>query len=106
LPGRLLHGSNLAPNSKAVDSAIQKLLRHTLDLLSQKDISEALRSVEQNQEASSDARSSLKAALETLHKRESAWRKSLEGNFGHKVRLETKTGMVEGTLLTVEGEAL
>jgi hypothetical protein len=96
------------PIAKPVDSgvAVQKMLEQTLKLLSQTDIAAALRSVEQDQSASADARSALKAALETLQKRDTAWREALAKNVGHKVKIETKGGVVEGTVLAVEGEAL
>jgi hypothetical protein len=100
--------STTIPLPAAVDSvvAVQRMLQQTLTLLSQMDIPAAVRSVEQNQDTSADVRNTLKAALETLQKRESAWHGALVKNVGHKVRLETKAGFIEGTVLAIEGEAL
>jgi hypothetical protein len=82
------------------------MLDETLNLLSQLDIPSALRSVGQNQDASADARSSLKAALELLQKRDTAWREALAKKVGQKIKLETRLGVVEGTLMAIEGAGL
>ncbi len=96
------------PIAKAADSvlATQRLLQQTLALLSLPDLPSAIRSVDQNPDVSGDTRNALKAALELLRKRDMAWREALSKNVGHKIRLETRAGIVEGTLLAGEGDSL
>ncbi len=91
-----------------VDSgdALQKMLQQTLNQLSQTDIPAALRSVEQFPAAPADARNGLKSALEALQKRDTAWREARRKLAGQKIKIETKTGVVEGTVLAIEGDAL
>jgi DNA-directed RNA polymerase subunit RPC12/RpoP len=91
------------PDSSA---GVKKMLRQVLSSLGQSDLPAANRAIEQTPDAPADVRSATKSALDALQKREAAWHDALTKLRGQKVRLETKSGVVEGAALDVEGETL
>ncbi len=94
--------------SKVVDAEIatQQLLRQVLVPLGQSDVTAALRAVAQNQDAPVESRKALKPVLEVLQKRDRIWREAFAKNVGHKIKLETKSGVVEGNVLAADAETL
>ena len=88
------------------DAGTRKLLQHALHALAQSDVPAALRSLTQNQDAPVEARKALKSALEALQRRDGSWREALAKNVGRKIKLETKTGVVEGNVLAADADTL
>jgi hypothetical protein len=86
--------------------AIEQILQQSIDLLTQSAIPAALKATEKNSSVPADAKAALVAALESLQKREQAWYEGLKKRTGEKVKIETRSGVVEGTVLAVEDLAL
>ncbi len=87
-------------------SGLQKILKQSLSLLGQADVSAAQRFVAQDTEASEDARAALTLALATIRKRETAWREALGKRVGQNLHLETKSGVIDGALQAADSEGL
>ncbi len=106
-PGTTTSAAEL-PQTKVADGdvATLKMIQQTLVPLAQSDFPAALRAIAQNPDATAESRNALKLVLDALRKRDGLWRDALVKNVGHKIKLETRTGGVEGVVLAVDGDTL